>query len=680
FGKQEIYHQGVTAVVPYSGTGKLDLELVYQGCAEVGFCYPPQHKHVSLDLVAAALPIAPAAAAPVAPAATPGAATSAVHPTDLAALVNGNNTGDVNNFLKPDQAFIISAVAKDANTLELRWQIAAGYYLYRQKFNLASDNPDVQLGTPDFPEGEIKNDPYMGTSEIYSHDVDVLIPVTRSNGAARFNLQAVYQGCAEAGFCYPPITKLMPVDLTVAAPLSGTAPAAAPPASEQNRLVDLLKNGGLVAVMLTFLGFGMLLTFTPCVLPMIPIISGIIVGQGKKLSTARAFSLSLTYVLAMALVYAGVGVVVGLLGANIQLALQNPWVLSVFSLIFVGLALSMFGFYELQMPSAVQSWLTHHSSTQKSGAYIGVAIMGMLSALICGPCITAPLVAALVFIGQTGSALRGGLALFALGLGMGVPLLVVGTSAGRLLPKAGPWMNAVKHVFGVIMLSLAIWFISRVIPGPLTLALWASLSIVCGIYLGALEPLHVHAPHTGWRSLWKGLGIIALLYGLILLVGAALGGDDPFRPLTALASDVQGRTSVAGGMEPGATKRTSALPFKRIKTLADLDREIAAAGGKPVMLDFAADWCVACKELEHDTYSDPQVQAALKDVVLLQADVTAYDDDDKAIFQRYGIYGPPTVLFFGPDGKELSADRVTGYEDSDKFLQSVQTALGTPAK
>ena len=671
FGKQEIYHKGVTATLPYSGTGKLDLELIYQGCAEVGFCYPPQHKHVNLDLVAAAVPTA----APVAP-----AAATAVHPTDLAALMSGNDSGDANNFLKPDQAFIFSAVAKDQNTLELSWQIAAGYYLYRQKFSLSSDNPDVQLGTPDFPEGEIKNDPYMGTSEIYHHDVDVLIPVTRSNDAAKFNLQAVYQGCAETGFCYPPITKLVPVDLAVAPPMPGAVPAAAAPVAEQNQLTDLLKNGSLLAVMLTFFGFGMLLTFTPCVLPMIPIISGIIVGQGKKLSTARAFSLSLTYVLAMALVYAGVGVVVGLLGSNIQLALQNPYVLSVFALIFVGLALSLFGFYDLQMPSAVQSWLTKHSNSQQSGAFIGVAIMGVLSALICGPCITAPLVAALVFIGETGSALRGGSALFALGLGMGVPLLIVGTSAGRLLPKAGPWMNAVKHVFGVIMLGLAIWFISRVIPGSLTLALWAGLAIVCGIYLGALEPLHVHAPHTGWRTLWKGLGIIALLYGLIMLVGAAMGGDDPFRPLSALAGDVQGRTSVAGGMEPGATKTSSALPFKRIKTVADLDREIAAAGGKPVMLDFAADWCVACKEFEHDTYSDPAVQAALKDAVLLQADVTANDDDDKALYQRFGIFGPPSIMFFGPDGKELTDLRVVGFKGPEDFLKIVRAAVdvGTP--
>ncbi|MGE5625690.1 MAG: protein-disulfide reductase DsbD, partial [Bacillota bacterium] len=668
FGKQEIYHKGVSVKLPYQGVGKLDLELIYQGCFEKGFCYPPQHRHVNVELVAASLPTAPPPA-PATKTATP-AASSAVHPQDLAALVGGAGTGDEGNFLKPDEAFIFSAVAKDQNTLELRWKVAPGYYLYRQKFHLASDNPDVQLGTPDFPQGQIKNDPYMGTSEIYTQDVDALIPVTRSNGAGKFNLQASYQGCAEAGFCYPPIAKTEPIDLAVAPPMAGAAPAAAPPIAEQDRLAVLLQTGSLLIVMLTFLGVGMLLTFTPCVLPMIPIISGIIVGQGKKLTTAHAFALSLTYVLAMAVVYAVVGVVVGLLGSNIQLALQNPWVLGAFSAIFVALALSMFGLYDLQMPSAVQSWLTQHSNSQKSGVFVGAGIMGALSALICGPCITAPLVAALVFIGETHSALRGGLALFALGLGMGVPLLIIGTTEGRLLPKPGPWMNTVKAVFGVIMLGLAIWFLSRVIPGPLTLALCAALSLVCGIYLGALEPLHVHAPHTGWRTLWKGLGILAVLYGLIMLVGAAMGGDDPLKPLAPLA-----RAATAATL-PGQPAPANGLNFKRIKTTADLNAALAAASaaGKPAMLDFAADWCISCKELEHDTYTVAAVQAALSNVVLLQADWTAYDDADKALGQDLGVAGPPTVLFYGSDGKEIKNLRVVGLVNTDEFMSRLKAA------
>jgi thiol:disulfide interchange protein DsbD len=339
----------------------------------------------------------------------------------------------------------------------------------------------------------------------------------------------VYQGCAEAGLCYPPQTKVQDVDLSAAPPMKVSTQVTTAPVAEQDRLAVLLRDGNLLWVMLSFIGVGILLAFTPCVLPMIPILSGLIVGQGKKLTTHHAFALSLTYVLAMAAVYAVVGVVVGLLGSNIQLALQNPWVLGVFALIFVTLALSMFGLYELQMPSAIQSHLTKHSNAQQSGAFIGVAVMGALSALICGPCITAPLVAVLVFIGQSGSALRGGLALFALGLVMGIPLLIIGTSARKLVPKSGAWMNAVKHVFGVILLGVAIWFIARVIPGPVTLALWAALAIVCGVYMGALEPITNRA--GGWRHLWKGFGLLALLYGLILLVGAATGGDDPFMPL-----------------------------------------------------------------------------------------------------------------------------------------------------
>ena len=664
FGKQEIYTKAVTATVPYTGVGKLDLELIYQGCFEKGFCYPPQHKHVSVMLVAGKLPTAPVVATVTQPVAAPASSTAAVHPQDLQALVNGTATGDESKFLKPDQAFVFSAVAKDQNTLELRWTIATGYYLYRQKFQLASDNPDVQLGTPDFPQGEIKNDPYMGTSEIYSHDVDVLIPVTRSDGAAKFNLQATYQGCAEAGFCYPPITKTEPVDLAFATPLPGATSPATPP-SQQDQLVQLLKDGNLFWVFLSFIGFGLLLAFTPCMLPMIPIISGLIVGQGKKLTTHRAFGLSLTYVLGMAVTYAVAGMVVGLLGANIQIALQNPWVLSIFALIFVGLALSMFGLYELQMPSAVQTWLTKHSNAQKSGAFVGAGIMGMLSALICGPCITAPLVAVLVFIGETQSAFRGGTALFALGLGMGLPLLLIGTTEGRLLPKPGAWMNAVKAVFGVVMLGLAVWFISRVIPGPLTLVLWAALSIGCAIYLGALD----HGA-TGWGKLWKALGILALLYGLILLVGAATGSDDPTQPLERLATRVSGTAPAA---------HQSALPFKPIRTVADLDREVAAASaaGKPAMLDFTADWCVACKEFEHDDYSQPAVQAALSNFVLLQADVTANDDDDKALYQRFGVFGPPTIAFFGADGKEVTADRVVGYEPPEQFVKVIQAVAAT---
>lgn len=661
FGDEVIYHHGVTVQIPYSGAGKLDLEAVYQGCNEkIGFCYPPQHQHVSLLLAAAD---------------KTAAATGAVHPPDLAALVSGGNSTD-QSFPPPDQVFHFAAYAKDANTIEVRWQIADGYYLYRQKFHFASSDPDIQLGAPGFPQGEIKNDNYFGTSEVYKHDVDALIPVTRSGDTTRFTLTASYQGCATKGLCYPPITKTVLLDMatpgSTSTAIAAPAPEAASNGSQQDRLAALIRTGNLAWVFLAFIGLGLLLTFTPCVLPMIPIISGIIVGQGKKITTLHAFLLSLTYVLAMALTYTVAGVLVALLGSNIQLWLQNPWVLSLFALIFVLLALSMFGFYELQMPSAIQSRLAERSNRARSGAFTGVAVMGVLSALIVGPCITAPLVAALIVIGESGEPVRGGLALFALGLGMGIPLLIIGTSAGKLVPKAGHWMDAVKAVFGVMMLAVAIWFLSRVIPGPVTLFLWAALAIVCGIYLSALDP--VAAGSSGWRKLWKGLGVLVLLYGIILLIGAATGGDDPLRPLERFSTR-SANTSVGVVASPVAQ---SGLKFTRIKSVDDLDHALsaAAAAHKPAMLDFYADWCVSCKEMEHSAFMDPAVQTALAGSVLLQADVTADDAADQALLKHFGIYGPPSIMFFGRDGQELRDMRVVGYMDAPQFAAHVDHAFG----
>ncbi|HEX5340529.1 MAG TPA: protein-disulfide reductase DsbD [Gammaproteobacteria bacterium] len=656
FGDEVIYHHDVTVQIPYSGAGKLDLEAVYQGCNEkIGFCYPPQHKHVDLTLAAVGN-------------------ASGVHPPDLATLVNGGDDAD-QSFPPPDQVFRFTASAKDANTIEVRWQIADGYYLYRQKFHFASSDPDIQLGAPGFPQGEIKNDNYFGTSEVYKHDVDALIPVTRSGDTTRFTLTASYQGCALKGFCYPPITKTVSLDMATPGVTSqveaAPAPATASDGSQQDRLASLIRNGNLIWVFLAFIGLGLLLTFTPCVLPMIPIISGIIVGQSKQITTLRAFLLSLTYVLAMALTYTVAGVLVALLGSNVQAWFQNPWVLDVFALIFVLLALSMFGFYELQLPSALQTRLAERSNRARSGAFAGVAVMGVLSALIVGPCITAPLVAALIVIGESGEPVRGGLALFALGLGMGVPLLIIGTSAGKLVPKAGNWMNVVKAVFGVLMLAVAIWFLSRILPGPLTLLLWSGLAIVCGVYLSALDPLATNA--SGWRRLWKGLGVLTLLYGIILLIGAATGSDDPLRPLQHFNTP-SGNTSV-GVTSPVAQ---SGLQFTRIKSVDDLDRALSAAATahKTAMLDFYADWCVSCKEMEHSAFMDPAVQAALADSVLLQADVTANDATDQALLKHFGIYGPPSIMFFGSDGQELRGMRVVGYMDAPQFAAHVDHAFG----
>jgi thiol:disulfide interchange protein DsbD len=646
FGSQVIYRGGVTASVPYSGAGAMVLEVIYQGCADHGFCYPPQTKTFSLTL----------AAAP----------NAGVHPPDLAALVAGAKSSG--SFPPPDQVFHFAAYAKGAHTVTASWQIAPGYYLYRQKFRFSSNNPQASLGAPDFSRGELHRDAYFGTQEIYRNQVQATIPV--SGAARQFVLTATYQGCADKGLCYPPLTKTAIINL--AAPGAPAAPATLnpqtgtqtpPPLAQQNRLAELIRGGKLAWVLLVFLGLGIALTFTPCVLPMIPIITGLIAGQQKKPSTLRAFSLSLTYVIAMALTYTVAGVIVALAGANVQAWFQNPWTVSIFALIFVLLALSMFGVYELQMPAAIQTRLVGLSDTQRGGAFVGVGIMGVLSALIVGPCITAPLVATLLVIGQSGAPLRGGLSLFALGLGMGVPLLIVGTSAGKLLPKAGPWMNAVKYFLGVLLLAVAIWFLSRILPGAVTLALWAALAIVCAVYL-ILQRTHAQ----NWRRLWQGVGVLVGIYGVVMLVGAASGANDPLQPLARfnLSAPLARRGASVQGLQ-----------FTRVKTLADLEQAIAAARAehKTVMLDFYADWCVSCKEMQHDAFRDPGVIAALGNTRLLEADVTANDAADQALLKHFGIYGPPSIMFFNDQGQELRGERVVGYMDAQDFAARVRQAF-----
>jgi thiol:disulfide interchange protein DsbD len=415
-----------------------------------------------------------------------------------------------------------------------------------------------------------------------------------------------------------------------------------------------------------FFGLGLGLAFTPCVFPMIPILSSIIVGQGQHLTTARAFVLSLVYVLAVAVTYTVAGIAAALFGGNLQAAFQNPWILSSFAAVFVVLALSMFGFYELQMPSSVQSRLNEMSTHQKGGTLFGVAVMGFLSALIVGPCVAAPLIGALLVIGQTGDVMLGGSALFALSLGMGAPLLAIGTGFGKVLPKAGPWMDATKAVFGVLLLAVAIWMLERILPPAVTMALWAALLIASAVYMGALDSLASGA--SGWRRLWKALGLVLLVWGALLLIGVAAGGRDALQPLRGI---------FAGGGSGTAAQADAHLPFKRIKSVADLEAEVsaAAAAGKPVMLDFYADWCVSCKEMEKFTFSDPRVRQALSDAVLLQADVTANDDDDKALLKHFNLLGPPTIIFYAADGQERRAHRVVGYMKVNEFLEHLGGAL-----
>ncbi len=585
---------------------------------------------------------------------------------------SGVNSAD--EVLHPDAAFVFSAAPAGPQALSLNWQVADGYYLYHDKFSFAIKDGPLALNREAIavPGGTIKADPFFGQVEINEGEIEIDLPVNRASlEEATATLEVGYQGCKADSICYPPIKKLVP--LTLAA-FAGSAQAAtaqedAPIAdrrsqlSTQDAITQGLKDGTLLINVLAFFGFGLLLSLTPCIFPMIPILSGIIVGQGKTVTVKRGFMLSLAYVMAMAISYAILGVIAGSFHFNLQAAAQNIWVISAFSAVFVLLALSMFGFYELQLPVALQGRLLAAGKQRKSGTLYGAAVMGMLSALIAGPCVAPPLAGALLYISQTGDAVLGGLALFALGLGLGVPLLILGGSAGTLLPRAGAWMESIKRVFGVVMLAVAIWFMERVIPAQLALMLWAMLLIVAAIYLGALDR---PTTESGWQRLWKGLGLVMLIYGAVLVVGAASGGKDLFQPLPSVGQ-------LAGERE------AEKIPFTRIKNLDELNRQLAMANaaGSYVMLDFYADWCTSCIEMEEHTFPDKRVQAALQELVLLQADVTATDEEDRALMTAFNLFGPPAILFFAPNGKEARAHRLLGFIEADEFLQHLQQAVGS---
>lgn len=562
--------------------------------------------------------------------------------------------------LDVDKAFRLSARAVDAATLEVRYDIAKGYYMYRDKFAFALEPADAQAGAPQFPPGKVKQDEFFGAVETYRKEVVILLPFAAPAGLDGVTLKATSQGCADIGVCYPPNTQTLQVSLAAATPAAIRAPAAAeaPQEDESSQLAGLLKNAGFWLILTTFFGAGVLLAFTPCVFPMYPILSGIIVGHGARITRGRAFALSLAYVLGMAAAYAAAGVAAGLSGAMLSAALQNAWVLGGFAALFVVLSLSMFGFYELQLPTFLQSRLSEESGHLKGGSLHGVAAMGALSALIVGPCVAAPLAGALLYIAQTRDAALGGAALFAMALGKGVPLVIVGVSTRSLLPHAGPWMDAVKKAFGVMLLALAIWLVSPVLPAWAHLGAWGALAIGTAMFLRAIDPLPPHA--HGWLRFWKGIGMVLLLVGAALVIGAVGGSRDPLQPLGFLRS-------------AGATAEHVA--FERVKTSAELDARLAAAD-RPVMLDFYADWCVSCKEMEKFTFSDPQVAAQMRRMLLLQVDVTANSEEDKALLKRFGLFGPPGIIFFDRQGRERRNLRVVGYQPADRFLRVVNAALG----
>jgi len=574
--------------------------------------------------------------------------------------------------LDPALAFKFSAQAVDAGTLEVRYQIANGYYLYRDKFKFAVEPAGVKLGEPRFPKGDVHNDEFFGKVETYRKEVRVRLPFTRDAAVTQLKLAVTSQGCADVGVCYVPQVQTAEIKLAALAPASAAAgPGAAPtsfaeaaraPASpgvlgDEAHFESLLASGSLWLIAAAFFGAGILLTFTPCVLPMIPILSGIIVGEGRNATRTRAFALSAAYVLGMSVTYTAIGIGAALSGSLLSAALQNPWVLSAFAAVFVLLSLSMFGFYELQLPSGFHAKITETSSRLKGGHIGAVVLMGIFSAAIVSPCVAAPLAGALLYISQTRDVLLGGIALFAMSLGMGVPLILVGVFEGAFLPKSGHWMRSVKHFFGVLLLAVAIWIVSPVLPTAAQMLAWAALLIGSAMVLRAIDPL---PPEAGTAArLWKGVGFLALLAGTALAIGALSGSRDVLRPLAGLA---------ARG-ERGAQE----VPFARVRNLAELEAKLAAAG-KPVMLDFYADWCVSCKEMEAFTFTDAQVIAKMGQMLLLQADVTANSSEDKALLKRFSLFGPPGIIFFDRQGREIQGLRVIGYQTADVFLTTLNRA------
>ncbi|GBG13952.1 thiol:disulfide interchange protein DsbD [Novimethylophilus kurashikiensis] len=579
-----------------------------------------------------------------------GTAQAGLLPEREAPQVSGPTTSALNesgnDFLKPEQAFKLSIVRQDPQTLKADFEVAPGYYLYRERISFKLKQG--QLAGVDLPPGEMKHDPNFGDMEVYHHSFQATLHLAGSIPPEGISLQASYQGCSEKGLCYAPIRKTF--DIGASETVSASTPTSV---GETDQVRQLLGGGKLWLIASGFFGFGLLLAFTPCVFPMIPILSGIIVGQGQHPSRTHAFNLSLAYTLGMAVTYAIAGIAAGLSGHLISNALQTPWALGAGALVFVLLALSMFGFYELRLPSGMESKIAETTNRIKGGRFLGVFIMGALSALIVSPCVAAPLAGALLYIGQTHDVVLGGVALFTMALGMGVPLLAVGLSAGALLPKAGAWMKSVQNAFGVVMLGVAVWLISPVLPTAIVMGLWAALLIGVAIFLHALDGL---PPHAGTaQRLGKAFGVIALTAGIALLIGAFAGSRDPLQPLAGLFNG------------KNASPAEHALPFKRIKSTAELDAAIQAAKGRRVMLDFYADWCVSCKEFERNTFSDARVGKMLENTLLLQADVTANTIEDAALLERFNLFGPPGIIFFDANGRQM-VTQVVGYQDAEQFL------------
>jgi thioredoxin:protein disulfide reductase len=643
FGDQETYRHTFRIAIPYRRSAPLDsfdLKLELQGCADRGLCYLPQEWTATVAL-------------PPAPFLGVGA-------------IDTTATGDL---LPVDDAFTMNARFDKPNELTVAWQIAPGYYLYRDKLTFTVDGR-IDLGSASLPKGVAHTDDNFGDVEVFFDYVEAKIPFARASpDELDVELTAGFQGCKEGSICYPPGEQIMSLVL----PKTSEFPAPAAPTggaelvSEQDQWLARIVNGSWWTLLGFFYVAGLGLSLTPCVLPMVPILSSIIAGQSGTVSAQRGFLLSLSYVLGMAATYTAAGAAAALAGQQVQALFQEPWLITLFAGLFVVLALGMFGMFELQMPAAIQTRLANMANRQKAGTFVGTAIIGALTALIVTTCVAPPLIGALTFISQTGDVARGSGALFALSMGMGTPLLLVGASAGKVLPRVGPWMNAVKAGFGVMLIGVAIYMMDRVLPGSVVLVLWALLVFLTGVFLGAFEPLP--ASPTPVRRLAKGIGVLACLYGALLLIGATLGGENPLRPFpqAAVSRGAVGGVLAASGREQ--------LPFRPIETVAELDAALreARTAGQPVMLDFTAEWCVSCKEMEEYTFPESGVISALQPFLLLRADVTANNDDDKALLQRFSSFGPPTIAFFDRSGFERANYKLVGFVPADKFSEHVRT-------
>ncbi|AVG42240.1 protein-disulfide reductase DsbD [Achromobacter insolitus] len=584
-------------------------------------------------------------------------------------------------FLEPEKAFIFSAEMVAPETLELRYRVAPGYYMYRERFGITiSPIGAATLGDAVYPKGEVKYDPtFEKDMEVFHQDVVIRVPVAA--GGQPFTLTVTAQGCADAGLCYPPMdssVKLTPVAGGYALAGPGGAAAAATDASSASGglgalvnagdtgLADALGGLGWVKTAGVFLVLGLLLAFTPCVLPMIPILSSIVLGGAAqaKPSRGRGLALAATYVLGMSVVYTALGVAAGLSGAGLAAWLQTPWILSLFAILLAVLALAMFDAFTFQMPAGIQGWLSQRSARIPGGRYTGALVMGALSALIVGPCVAAPLAGALLYISQTGDVVLGGSALFAMAWGMGVPLLIVGASSGALLPKAGPWMDGVKRLFGMLLLATAWWMLIPVVPTGVQMTGWAFLAVVAAVMLRAFDALPEGAGSA--RMFGKGVGLLLALAAAAWLIGAASGGRDVLQPLSHLAARADAPAGVAAN--------SGEVHFTRVRNNAELDA-LLAQSRQPVMLDFYADWCVSCREMERFTFTDPGVAQRMAGMLLVQADVTANNADDRALLKRFRLFGPPGIMFFEPGGKELPDARVVGFQDAKRFTESLDKVL-----